>query len=158
MHAFLAKPTKCILVHNSINMAPIDDALNDLKTQKQPNYTQTAKKYGILRSTLSRRHRGVTGSRDDQHEDMSLLSQQQQKELISYINELCDEGLPPLTAMVRNFAHDICGTRPGKNWVYRFVQSYRDILQSGYLEGYDLSRKKADNGEQVKRYFETVSR
>ena len=134
----------------------MEAALADLESQEPPNYTATAKKHGVDRSTLSRRHRGVRGTRDDQINSCSLLSKQQQKDLVAYINKLTDQGLPPTNAMVRNFAHDICKKWPGKNWVYRFVDSHKDELKSGYLQGADLSRKKADNWVQYTLYFQQV--
>jgi hypothetical protein len=59
--------------------------------------------------------------------------------------------------MVRNFAHDICQKWPGKNWVYRFIQTHEKTLKSAYLNGADLSRKKADNEHEYRLYFELVS-
>jgi hypothetical protein len=41
-------------------MDPIEAAPEDLRSQRMPNYTQTAKMYGCDRSTLFWRHRGVT--------------------------------------------------------------------------------------------------
>ena len=42
-------------------MDSIEAALADLKLQETLNYTVTAKKYRVDRTTLSRRRRGVTG-------------------------------------------------------------------------------------------------
>ena len=46
-------------------MDPIKAALAALSLQSKPNYTQTAKEYRVERSTLSRRHRNITGLRVD---------------------------------------------------------------------------------------------
>ena len=43
-------------------MQAIDKALKDLASQESPNYSATARKYGIDRTTLSRRHRGLARS------------------------------------------------------------------------------------------------
>ena len=43
-------------------MQAIDKALKDLASQESPNYGATAKKYGIDRTTLLRRHRGLAHS------------------------------------------------------------------------------------------------
>ena len=126
-------------------MGSIDAAIDDLASQSAPNIAATATKHDVDRSTLSRRWRGKTGSREDHVDSMSLLTKQQQKNLVSYINKLTERGIPPTHAMIRNFAYDICGKWPGKNWVYRFVQAHEKVLKSGYLFGVDLSRKKADN-------------
>ena len=44
-------------------MQAIDKALKYLASQESPNYSATARKYGIDRTTLSRRHRGLARSR-----------------------------------------------------------------------------------------------
>jgi Zn-dependent peptidase ImmA (M78 family) len=50
---------------------PYDDrielAVADLKSQESLNYAQTAKKWDVNRSTLSRRHRDITGLKQDQY-------------------------------------------------------------------------------------------
>ena len=137
-------------------MDSIDVALANLALQDVPNYTATAKEFNVNRSTLSRRHRGKTAAKASQPPSTSLLSDEQQRGLISYINELSNRGIPPTTTMVRRFAYDISGKMPGKNWVYRFIRSEKNTLQSAYLKGVDLHRKKADNIYQYKLYFNLV--
>jgi Tc5 transposase DNA-binding domain len=137
-------------------MGSIEAALAALALQNQPNYTATALQYNVDRTTLSRRHRGITRSRVDYIDELSLLTQYQQKTLVDYINVLTERGIPPTNTMVRTFAYDISGKWPGKNWVYRFVDAHNDVLQSGYLQGADMSRTKADNIRQYERFFEMV--
>ncbi len=96
-------------------MASIEAALADLALQDSPNYTATAKKFNINRSTLSRRHRGKTASVKKSKQTTSILSNQQEKELIRYINKLTERGIPPPNAMIRVFAYNISGKQPGKN-------------------------------------------
>ena len=139
-------------------MKDIDAALAALKLSDRPNYTATAKKFKCDPTTLARRHKGVQLPRAEaalQHQN--LLSKQQEKDLISYINKLTVRGCPPTPAMVRNFAHDISKKWPGKNWVCNFRKRHSDDLLSKYLKGFDLSRKKADNYDRYKDYFDLVS-
>ena len=49
-------------------MDPINAALATLSLQSKPNYTQTAKEYGVDRSTLSRRYCNITGLKADSYE------------------------------------------------------------------------------------------
>lgn len=93
-------------------MDSIEAALAALDLQLKPNYTQTAKEYGVDRSTLSRRHRNITGTKADGYDSQSFLTQQQSKVLIAYINELTNRGLPPTVAIVRSFAQEIAGKPP----------------------------------------------
>jgi len=138
-------------------MTSIEAALADLALQDSPNYTATAKKFNINRSTLSRRHRDKTASVKESKQTTSILSNQQEKELIRYINKLTERGIPSPNAMIRVFAYNISGKQPGKNWSYEFVRRHSDILQSKFLQGADLERKKADNAYQYQLYFDLVS-
>jgi len=60
-------------------MGSIEDALAAIASQERPNYSATAKEYGVDRTTLSRRHRGVTATRADARNISSLLITQQEK-------------------------------------------------------------------------------
>ena len=139
-------------------MDSIEAALAELALQETPNYSATARKFSISRSTLSRRHRGITAARGVVPHNNTLMSQEQLKGLIKYIDELTNRGLPPTNAMIRRFARDISGQWPGKNWVYNFVKSEKNTLRSGFLSGADMSRKKADNIYQYRLYFDLVCR
>lgn len=138
-------------------MESIEAALADLKLQDPPNYTATAKKFGVDRTTLSRRHRGVTMKKGHHPNSYGLLSPEQRKTLITYINQLNDRGLPPTPRMVRRFAFDISGKSPGNGWVNRFIKSTHGELSSCFLSGFDLNRKRADNLYDYTEYFRLVS-
>jgi len=144
-------------INYKFNIASIEAALADLALQDSPNYTATAKKFNINRTTLSRRHRGITTSVKESKQTTSILSNQQEKKLIRYINKLTERGIPFPNAMIRGFAYNISGKQPGKNWSYEFVRRHSDILQSKFLQGADLERKKADNAYQYQLYFDLVS-
>jgi len=81
-------------------MDPIDAALATLSLQSKPNYTQIAKEYGVERSTLSRHHHNIIGSKADGYNSQSFLTEQQFKTLVAFINELTKYRLPPTVAMV----------------------------------------------------------
>ena len=89
-------------------MQAIDKVLKDLASQESPNYGTTIKKYSINRTTLLRRHRGLVRSWVvNMVNTKSLLTPQQEKELVDYINKLSVFGLPPVVSMIRNFAFEI---------------------------------------------------
>jgi len=96
-------------------MTSIETALADLALQDSFNYTATAKKFNINRSTLSRRHRGKTIFVKKSKQTMSILSNQQEKELIRYINKLIERDISSLNVMIRVFAYNISGKQSGKN-------------------------------------------
>ena len=58
-------------------------------------YTDIAKKYSVVRSTLTQRHQGLHASRAIGGQKRQLLHPQQEQALIAYINRLTDRGLPP---------------------------------------------------------------
>ncbi len=93
-------------------MTPIEEAIAELESLKlgeSINYTKIAQKYGVDRSTLSRRHRGVQRSKDDQYESQRVLNNRQAKDLITYINNLGAEGIFISHEMLRNFTANITG-------------------------------------------------
>ncbi len=130
-------------INYKFNMTSIEAALADLALQDSFNYTATAKKFNINRSTLLRRHRGKTIFVKKSKQTTSILSNQQEKELIRYINKLIER--------------DISEKQSGKNWFYEFVWRHSDILQSKFLQDADLERKKVDNAYQYQLYFDLVS-
>ena len=73
-HGISRTISKTVELHSSAKMTPIEKALADLESQKCPNYSKTALLFGVDRSTLSRRHRGVTGSRAEKISNGKLLS------------------------------------------------------------------------------------
>jgi hypothetical protein len=110
--------------HNSTNMAPIDDVLAAIKAQElgeQLVYQDYAKKYGVNRSTLSRRHRRVCCSRDDYASHKQVLTPVQEAGLVEYINRLTKQGLPPTREMIQNFSSALA---PGSSRSRRLRASY----------------------------------
>ena len=95
-------------------MDSIDEALADLELQDVVNDSETAKKYKIDRTTLSRRHRGVTAKKGHNPPNSALLSIEQRNTLIAFINHLTERSLHPTPRLVRRFAFHISGKMPGK--------------------------------------------
>ncbi|MCJ1296709.1 hypothetical protein MMC34_008276 [Xylographa carneopallida] len=87
-------------LNNFINMDSIDEALADLELQDVVNDSETAKKYKIDRTTLSRRHRGVTAKKGHNPPNSALLSIEQRNTLIAFINHLTERSLHPTPRLV----------------------------------------------------------
>jgi len=97
----------------TVNMEPIEAslaAIDSLAPGESISYTEIAKKYGVVRSTLARRHQAITRTRADEGINRRKLSPQQEKELISYIKRPTERGLPPTRAIIQNFAGSIART------------------------------------------------
>lgn len=137
-------------------MEPIEAAIQDLSSQEAPNIKATAKKWNVDRTTLSRRWRGVTGSRAEANENLQLLNNQQEEALLKEINRLSERGTPPTPDMVRRFAAFMAGSEPSQNWTSGFIKRHNDRVHSLYLKGFDLSRKKAENWCELRKYFDLV--
>ena len=140
-------------------MSPIDDAIEDLKSQKPGesiNYTQIAAKYGVDRTTLSRRWRGLQSSMQRKIENSRLLNDTQERALVEYIDTLTGRGLPPTRQMIRNFASEIAQKEAGKQWVDRFIKRHENEVLSRWATPIDIQRKRADSAPKYKLYFELL--
>lgn len=140
-------------------MPSIEDALcaiASLEPDKTPNIASFAKAYGCSRTTLSRRYRGIQGSATTYHQSGQLLNPQQEKTLVKYIDGLCARHLTPTRQMIRNFAEETCGRRPGKDWVQRFLIRHPDTLVSKWTLGLDHNRARADSAFKYALYFELL--
>nr|POE44882.1 hypothetical protein CFP56_78934 [Quercus suber] len=137
-------------------MDPIDLALAECHLYDNPNLSAISKVHNVQRSTLSRRWRKVTVSAQESAQNQQLLSQQQEKSLVEYINKLSEQGLPPTPSMVNHFAADIVGKLPGKNWSSRFLKRWQNQLESRYLKPLDAVRKKVDSMAEYKAYFDLI--
>jgi transposase-like protein len=90
-------------------------AIDSLRPGEKVNYTQIAKQYGVTRSTLTRRHQGISTPRTTTIENQQALHPHQEQELLRYIKRLTCQCLPPTRPMIRNFASQIAGRELGVN-------------------------------------------
>jgi hypothetical protein len=60
--------------------------------------------------------------------------------------------------MLRNFAKEISGIKPGKHWPSRFLKKHQNKLISRYTTGIDSTRKRADSTFKYTLYFELLAR
>src|SRR5205823_1601131 len=131
----------------------ISDALESLKISENFEYTQTAREFGVDRTTLSKRQRGLTGSQEDKAANAQLLNPIQEAVLVKYIQGLSKRGLPPTQAIVRNFAWEIAKKQVGKCWVGRFLKRHKMDLDSRWVNPLDHSRDKVDSNFKYSLYL-----
>jgi hypothetical protein len=131
-------------------------AIESLKPGEKLVYTQIAAKYGVDRRTLARRHQGATISREAQAQNLQALAPQQEQELLQYIKQLTERGLPPTRPMIRRFASEIAKRELGKGWVDRYIQRYNVYLISRWTTGMDRLRHQADSLPKYSLYFELL--
>jgi hypothetical protein len=136
----------------------INTALEEVRNTESPNYAAIADKHGVHRSTLSRRARGVTRSREEfTSSELKLLTDGQEEVLLNNIDRLDKKGLFITPRILRNIVQELLGHPIGKNWVYNFVKRYSDRITTPYLKGFDRERQIADNPITIRHYFTNVS-
>ncbi|KAL5400226.1 hypothetical protein PMIN03_013118 [Paraphaeosphaeria minitans] len=134
----------------------IQAAIDEIESRESGEeflYTEVATKYGINRSTLSRRHRGITATRAATANNQQKLSPQQEQELVQYIKGLTERHLPPTREMIQNFASTIAKEPVSESWVTRFINRHSIHLISQWTVGMDSNRHKADSEDKYHLYF-----
>ena len=89
-------------MNNSTTKSAIELALDNLKLQKKPNYSATAKKFEVEHTTLARCFKGKTVSRaiaNSEHQQHLMVDQE--KVLVEYANKLTNKGMPSTTQIVQ---------------------------------------------------------
>jgi hypothetical protein len=97
-------------------------AIESLGEGEKFTYQKIADTYGVNRSTLSRRHRQVQGTREEHSANMQILSPHQEEELVKFIIGLTERGLLPTKDMIQGFARGVVKKEVGERWVQRFVE------------------------------------
>ena len=93
---------------NSTKSALIEQAISSIKSGEFKDYAAAARKYGVSKSTISRRIHGITSSRAEVNSYLhQALTTPQEEVLITRINYLSDRRLPPTTAIIKNLAEEI---------------------------------------------------
>ncbi|KAF1964494.1 hypothetical protein BU23DRAFT_492524 [Bimuria novae-zelandiae CBS 107.79] len=124
-------------------MALINDALADLMSlspSEQFLYRKVAKKYGVSRLTLMRRHHATTQPHALKIINQQKLAPQQEAELIKYIEGLTARYLLPTREIIRNFASTIAKELVSESWVTRFINWHSIHLTSRWATGMDSNR------------------
>jgi hypothetical protein len=121
-------------------MDPILDAIaaiDSAEPGEQLSYRAAADIFKVNRETLRRRHKGFQGPRAGVGPNQQNLNPQQELELVRYINEITEQGLPPTRTMIQNFASAVAPWPCSKRWVSRFLQRNSAHLCSKWTKGMD---------------------
>jgi hypothetical protein len=140
-------------------MAPIDDALAAIESHElgeQLVYQKYADKYGVNRSTLSRRHRGISQPRKDYAANQQVLTPAQEAELVEYIKTLTKQGLPPTREMIQNFSSKLAPWELSESWVTRFLHRHHIDLITRWSSGLDRPRHQAHSLPKYNKYFDLL--
>jgi hypothetical protein len=139
------------------NEAAMMEALAELESQEEPNYSAVAKKFKLGRTTIMRRYKGQTRPRVQfLSESIQCLTKEQEETLIMHINRMTDRNMPPTSQIVRNLAEEIIGKPVGKNWTGQFVRRYQSRLKSIYLSNIEHLRVKGEYGPYYQHFYDLV--
>ena len=137
--------------------AALEAALENLTIQDVTNIRGTARNFGVVESTLRRRFKGQTVSRQEADSMYrQSLTDAQEETLIRQINILTDRGIPPRPTMVKNFAEEVIKDSVGKNWTTDFVRRHKDQLKSLYLKNLDKNRLQSEYLPIFKQFYDLV--
>ena len=130
---------------------------NSYECEDDIPWQKTADKHGVVRSTLTRKYRGQTASREEAGLARRTLPPQAEDKLVDYIDKLTEAHLPPTREMVQNFASDIAGKRVSMSWVDRMIHRRSDELTPQWSTSMDRQRHAADSHDKYQKYFDLLS-
>ena len=162
--------TRPINVERANQERRIQDALEGVKSGQFKSYAEAARVLHIPKSTLCHRAKGRQ-TRIESHEDLQLLSNEEEIELTRWIGQLTVCGYPPKPYAVREMAEAIRTRRVigvndpsithvsfdtiGEQWVSRFMARHPK-LESTIAEQIDCARVKESTYPILEKWFQDV--
>lgn len=140
-------------------MDPINAALtaiDSLRPGEDFTYSDIARRFGVVRSTLTRRHQRASGARKEAAQNRQNLNQHQETELLRHIKRLTERGLPPTRQMIQSYASYIAKKDVSMTWTDRFVKRHRKDLVTSWTTGLDRNRHNADSEAKYKLYYQLL--
>ena len=96
--------------------ARIAAAITVIQSGEFTDYSKVVVKFEVDRTTLSKRIRGLTRSREEVTSFfLKALTNEQEEVLIERINKLTDRGMPPTSSIVKNLVEEIREREVSKN-------------------------------------------
>lgn len=95
--------------------ALISKAVAAIRAGEFTDYSKPAAFYGVNRTSVSKRVRGQTKTKEANSFYHQCLTDEQEEVLISYINSLTDRGMAPTSHIVKNLAKEIRGKEVKRN-------------------------------------------
>jgi Tc5 transposase DNA-binding domain len=144
---------------DSTKNARIKAAMAMLDSQSTLNYVAAARAFQIHPTTLARRYRGQTVSREEANSTFrQCLNNTQEDTLLGYIDDLTNRHIPPTSQIIKNLAEEIIGRPVGKNWTSDFVKRHSKRLCNTYLRPLDRARASAESVTVFEHFYALVLR
>jgi hypothetical protein len=124
-------------------------------TDKQ-NISEAARIFNVKYNTLRNRFKGFHQPANTAHPQRQLLSPSSELALVDWIIFYSITSQPKCKRTIRAMVRHMCGKRPGKNWVYSFLERHHTTIKLGKTSGLDPKRAQAFNRPVVRRFFEKV--
>lgn len=103
-------------------------------------------------TTLRNRFQGLTKPRKVSHAGQQRISPEQESVLVEWIEHLGITGHPVCKRTIKKRVEFLCGKKPSRGWVYRFLERHPEIVLSK-PSGLDPKRARAFNRPSVQKYF-----
>jgi transposase len=137
-------------------MNPINAAIEEIESLgpgETFSYREIAKRYGVVCSTLTRRHKAIVVPHNTKIINQQKLTPPQELELVSYIEQLTARCLAPTREMVQNFASAIAKEPVSESWVSQFLNRYKVSITPHWSTGMDRDRHQADSEDKYRLFF-----
>jgi hypothetical protein len=135
----------------------LKEAVDGIESGLYKNSRHAGKQLGLSYSTIWRRLKGKSTGRVDGHAGQQLLTPSQEKVLVNWVKWLGFTGLPLSKRTIAPKLEELCGRRPSRNWVYRFVQRHPDCMLRRPAR-LDAKRARAFNFTTVNKHFEQLQK
>lgn len=110
----------------------------------------------MSRTTLGDRFRGKHANRATACESRRLLTVEQEKSLLDWMDLSAMQGRPYDIQNLRSAAHELSGKTPGKQWCNRFQKRHSTEVTAAKASGLDPTRGKNFNKPTVRDYFQKI--
>lgn len=106
----------------------ITDGIAGLRNGTYKNVLEAAQALGVSQVTLRRRYLGKSQPRSTAHAQERLLSQGQEDVLCDWVKYLGATGHGVSKRTIISKVQKMCGRRPSKLWIHRFLARRTDIV------------------------------
>lgn len=116
-----------------------------------------ARRFGVIRSTLDQRMKGITQDRNKAHQIDQLFTPGEEKAMQTWCEEMNEVGFPVNKLMLREMAQFILDNRDcqhivGVHWPDRFLKRHPTI-ELNFVKYQEKTRRKAEAEVDIQRSF-----